>query len=147
MCIDMDRDTFWNLPENELMALTIWAEARSEPYDGRRAVGSVILNRRDKNGWFGKTIHEVCLKPFQFSCYNRNDPQYTNLANIASNFGFATSKYGSLRSCLYIANGLIDGTIPKYLNIDHYHTLDIHTSWDDKMEVAFEIGNHRFYVG
>lgn len=140
------RDIFWNLTEDELLALVIWAESRSEPYDGRRAVGSVILNRREKNGWFGKTLYEVILKPFQFSCFNQSDPQFPNLVNMASNFGYAYAKYASLRSCHYMAQGLLDGTIPKYDLITHYHTTEVKPIWDDSMTQVMKVGRHEFYA-
>ena len=58
----------------EYMARTIWGEARGEDEQGKIAVGHVIKNRRDKQTWMGKTIKDVCLKKWQFSCWNENDP-------------------------------------------------------------------------
>ena len=59
----------------EYMAKTVWGEARGEDKEGRIAVASVILNRKNKQGWMGKTIIDVCLKKWQFSCWNENDPK------------------------------------------------------------------------
>jgi len=139
-------DVFWNLSEEELLALVIWAEARGEPYDGRRAVGTVILNRLDKNGWFGKTLHEVILKPFQFSCFNISDPQFKKLVKIAQNFEEACKNNITLRSCLWMAQGLLNGTIPRDdKNITHYHTLDCNPKWDDNMVLVKCVGHHGFF--
>lgn len=32
------------------------------------------MNRAAHPGWWGKTPIEICLKPWQFSCWNENDP-------------------------------------------------------------------------
>ena len=56
--------------------LTIYGEARGELNVGRIAVGSVILERIDLQGWMGKTIQQVCLMPYQFSCYLPDDPNF-----------------------------------------------------------------------
>lgn len=60
---------YTSLPERDLLAITIEAEAGKEGYEGMLAVGSVIDNRL-KAGKFGKTVQEVLLKPGQFSAWN-----------------------------------------------------------------------------
>jgi len=63
-----------DLPDKELMARIIWGEARNQGHLGKQAVGNVIMNRlNDPKKRFGKTMHEVMLKPFAFSCLNKND--------------------------------------------------------------------------
>lgn len=71
-----------------IMALTIAGEARGESFDGKVAVGHVILNRLDRPGWWSRnrdeipddTIAAVCADPLQFSCWNRDDPNLRYLA-------------------------------------------------------------------
>jgi spore germination cell wall hydrolase CwlJ-like protein len=66
----------------EIMARTLYGEARGEytRADGGLAaliaVGNVIMNRLRQGGWFGGTVEEVCFKPYQFSCWNKDDPNY-----------------------------------------------------------------------
>lgn len=57
------------ITENDvyLMAQIVYAESRSEPYDGKVAVASVILNRL-KNPSFPKTIENVVKQKGAFSC-------------------------------------------------------------------------------
>jgi N-acetylmuramoyl-L-alanine amidase len=50
-----------------LMAQTVYAESRGEPYEGKVAVASVILNRVRTPG-FPKTISGVILQKDAFSC-------------------------------------------------------------------------------
>lgn len=68
----MNRDT-------DILARTIYGEARGESISGQEAIASVILNRvafakRRGRYWWGNTIAGVCLAPWQFSCWNENDP-------------------------------------------------------------------------
>ena len=59
----------------DILARTIYGEARGETDEGKRAVGLCILNRYRSNKWFaGNTIAETCQKPWQFSCWNKKDP-------------------------------------------------------------------------
>jgi N-acetylmuramoyl-L-alanine amidase len=50
-----------------LMAQIVYAESRSEPYDGKVAVASVILNRLESPG-FPKSIEQVIKQKAAFSC-------------------------------------------------------------------------------
>jgi spore germination cell wall hydrolase CwlJ-like protein len=58
----------------DVMARTIYGEARGESWEGMLAVGWVIKNRAQQGGWWGATVPEVCRKPRQFSCWNASDP-------------------------------------------------------------------------
>ncbi|VYU17627.1 cell wall hydrolase [Clostridium tertium] len=51
----------------KLMAEIVYAESKGEPYEGKVAVASVILNRVLSPG-FPNTIQEVILQPNAFSC-------------------------------------------------------------------------------
>ena len=63
-----------------LMALCVWREARGEPMEAKRAVAWVIRNRADKPSWWGgPSIASVVLHPYQFSSFNRNDPNSSKL--------------------------------------------------------------------
>ena len=48
----------------DILARTIYGEARGEIDEGKRAVGLCILNRYKSKKWFSaNTIAEVCQKP------------------------------------------------------------------------------------
>lgn len=53
-----------------LMAQVVHAESRGEPYEGKVAVASVILNRV-KNPSFPKSIVGVVKQPYAFSCVRK----------------------------------------------------------------------------
>lgn len=57
----------WTYEEVEMLAKTIWAEARGVPNTARQAaVAWCALNRLD-DGTFGDTLAEVLSKPYQFA--------------------------------------------------------------------------------
>lgn len=62
------------IDESALAIMTIWQEARGESYEGKLAVGEVLRNRIIKRVHSDGTIIGTCLKPYQFSGYNTNDP-------------------------------------------------------------------------
>ena len=53
---------------------TVWAEARSEPFEGQVAVAEVILKRADTGYSSDGTIEGTVLRPKQFSCWNESTP-------------------------------------------------------------------------
>ena len=54
------------------MAQIVYAESRSEPYDGKVAVASVILNRLKSPG-FPKTVEKVIKQKAAFSCLRNGE--------------------------------------------------------------------------
>lgn len=72
-----------------VLALTVWAEARGEPSEGIKGVIWVIRNRWEHPRWWSKapgideddTLAAVCRAPRQFSCWNTNDPNYKHLTD------------------------------------------------------------------
>lgn len=143
--------TFGHLSDAQLMALTIYGEARGEQYEGRVAVGSVILERVEHRNWDGKTVSEVCLMPYQFSCFLPDDPNYPALKLIAQDWDGKIMRSPILRDCHNIANLLLTGTIPRTAEIadnqvTQYKTIKCRADWTKKMKKVATIGNHEFYA-
>lgn len=69
--------------------LTLYGEARGENASSRRAIAWVIRNRFTKK-IFGDSYRGIVLKPLQFSCWRKNDPNYKVLQNPGKN---GKSKY------------------------------------------------------
>jgi hypothetical protein len=83
------------------MSRTIYGEARGTGAAGMRHVAAVILNRADNPRWWGRDIISVCLAPYQFSCRNRDDPNYPKLMAVTEDdlefriaVGIATAAIG-----------------------------------------------------
>lgn len=142
----------WVAPTREdldYLALTIWGEARGEGATGMRAVAHVIKNRRDSpnDRRYGATIRQVCTKPWQFSCWNANDPNSAKLtvARMAQlPTGRDASAWFAARS---IAVSVLTGAYRDITNgALFYHTAAVDPSWDDNMRLVAKIGRHLFYV-
>lgn len=60
-----------------LIALCVWREARGETADAKNAVAWSIRNRVTNPRWWGHDYVGVILMPYQYSSFNRNDPNST----------------------------------------------------------------------
>lgn len=139
-----DDGSYYNELATDVLARTLWGEARGEGPAGMEAVASVILNRariaQGKGGyWWGGDIISVCQKPYQFSCWNRSDPNYRKLLEIdAKDIHFATAIRISRRA---IAGTLQDTTF----GATHYHAGSILPFWAKGQRPTTTIGHHIFY--
>lgn len=129
----------------DVLARTIYGEARGQPYAGMVAVANVVLNRvrkaqrYDGGYWWGNDIVGVCLKPYQFSCWNKNDPNLSIIKKVtASDQGF--------RDCLEIARRAVDGHLSDNTNgATHYHADYVSPYWAANKSPVAAIGAHLFY--
>ena len=123
----------------DIMAKTLYGEARGEGIAGQIAVAHVINNRYLKNSWYGSSIQEVCLKDWQFSCWNEGDPNREKLVNLSKLYATYLRLVGI---CYYV----IHKVIPDPTNgSTHYHTKAIHPKWVEHNKPVIEIGEHKFY--
>jgi len=134
-----------DLDEVEVLARTIYGEARGETVAGKEAVAAVIINRvkraRKSGGtyWWGRCIKTVCLKPWQFSCWNRNDPNRNKILEVGK-----TNR--NFQICLRIARRAIAcGLKDRTQGATHYHTRSVDPIWSRGRMFAVEIGHHQFY--
>ena len=123
---------------------TIYGEARGEyPIYGITsliAVSNVIGNRYFK-GTFGATVTSVCQKPYQFSCWNRKDPNYAVLMELNPMDRF----YKKLET---IFLKVITKQWPDITdNANHYHSISMKPlpKWAHALQPTVDIGRHRFY--
>lgn len=138
---------FESLSEIELMTVCIYGEARNQSLDGMLAVASVIINRANRPSWWGRDIKGVILSPWQFSCFNENDPNRTILEDIAAGFQARLRKSSVLRRCYWIAKGAMEGFLSSNVGMaTHYHTRQVSPNWKEKLRRITQIGNHIFYI-
>ena len=125
--------------EIDLLARTIYGEARGEGNRGMQAVANVIMNRVNAGKWYGQTVEDVVLKPRQFSCWNENDPNRSTIQSVTtSNTVFAGAV--SLAKLAYA------GTLPDITGgATHYHVATITPTWAGELTQTVKIGNHIFY--
>jgi hypothetical protein len=154
------RPLFEKLIDWQLMGLCIEREARGEPYEGQVAVGTVILERVDHRDWDGSTIHEVILKPWQFSWTmpEAGSDYYNDAVMIARSWVDEYRIRKALRDCCAIANGLMDHSIPRDPDLAAVHCcqyLNPRGEWPKKTKAAWmesgmrmvkKIGHHEFFA-
>ena len=88
----------------DILARTIWGEARGDGRVGMEAVASVVLNRVADPGWWGRDIVSVCQTPWQFSCWNKNNPNREKLLAV-------TGSDHSFTTALAVADAAVTGTL------------------------------------
>lgn len=128
----------------DVLARTIYGEARGETPLGREAVAAVILNRvhiAQQGGgyWWGNDIVSVCQKPYQFSCWLPDDPNLYEISNVRSQDPIFST-------CLRIARRSVLGLLgDPTIGATHYHAKEIRPSWARGQAPTVRIGNHIFY--
>lgn len=133
-----------SLPPLIVMALTVWGEARGEAPAGQRAVAWVIRNRADNPSWWGRDLADVCLKKYQFSCWNHDDPNYQRLINEATRCRPDFKAIRLICESVMLSQSADDDPTN---GADHYCTRDVakKTSWTHGQVPVAEIGRHLFY--
>jgi N-acetylmuramoyl-L-alanine amidase len=123
----------------DVLARTLWGEARGEGRDGMRGVANTILNRAAHPGWWGRSVAEVCLKPWQFSCWLESDPNRVKLLAV-------DGRDRSFATALSVAVDALAGILPDYtFGATHYHALHCRPSWAQGRTPCAVIGRHAFY--
>ncbi|OJX79898.1 cell wall hydrolase [Magnetospirillum sp. 64-120] len=129
----------------DILARTLWGEARGEKVRGVEAVAALVLNRvkraqsRGGRYWWGATIQQVCLKPWQFSCWNQGDPNRAKLERV-------TEQDRMFRVCLRVARRAAAGVLDDPTGgATHYHTSQVAPPWARGRTPSAIIGNHLFY--
>ena|SRR5436853_7378592 len=126
------------------MALTMWGEARSGGEEAMRAVGHVIDNRR-RSGAHGAYATETVSEAWQFSCWNRNDPNYAAMLNIDR------LRPGSVDHRMWLAAKRLADDILSGRSADptggalFYHTAAVSPRWSAGLTPDRVIGGHLFF--
>jgi spore germination cell wall hydrolase CwlJ-like protein len=123
----------------DVMARTVWGEARGEPLEGKLAVAWVIRNRAGAPGWWGEGIAGVCRQPWQFSCWNAGDPNRAKLIGVSP-------RDEMFRDCLMVVAGALSGNLPDpTVGANHYHARGVSPAWATGRAPALSLRNHVFY--
>lgn len=139
-----------NQNDIETLARTLYGEARGENRQGKIAVACIVLNRikrkkmcgwRDINGYKVATIAATCLKPWQFSCWNKNDPNRKKIINV-------TLDDKKFAECYEIAQAACDDLLEDITKgATHYYNPKACTqpSWAKGKAPCVVIGHHLFF--
>lgn len=99
--------------DTSIAARTLWGEARGEGKYGEDLIVHVIRNRV-RDGRWGKTMANVCLWPYQFSCWNFGDPNRAQLVSLDDNDP-------ALMQIVYMVLDSVNESDPT-MNATHYYS-------------------------
>lgn len=137
------RDIVAERQAEDVLARTIYGEARGEKVRGQEAIAAVVINRlaaaREGRRWWGATVVEICRAPFQFSCWNEGDPNRLLIERVPE--GDAVFQICRRIARRAITGGLIDPT----RGATHYHTRSVTPDWAIGHVPCARIGRHLFY--
>jgi N-acetylmuramoyl-L-alanine amidase len=118
--------------EQQVLALTLLAEARGEGVQGMEAVAMVVKQRMVNRS---QTAKQVCLAPKQFSAWNgrsKSDLEYLWRSPAASDAVGVVRRFSQLDPA-------------DIGHADHYCTVQITPYWALNQQPVAVIGNHKFY--
>ena len=127
-----------------IIARTLYDEARSEGTNGVDAVASTILNRA---GGKAENLPKVCLAKMQFSCWNDKTDLSPDKYEIV--IPKSAIKPGQNKDmwlyCQKISGKMIFDEFKSTIgNLNSYHTLKVNPKWDALLKDKKTIGNHVF---
>lgn len=131
--------------QRDIVARTLWGEARGEGLTGQIAVAWTIRNRvydGRHNSWWGEGYTGVCLKPYQFSCWNRNGPNYPYLSGARPIPG------RELAQALEAARLVIAGVEPDPTGgatHNYASSMARPPAWANGAKQTLVLGGHRFF--
>jgi spore germination cell wall hydrolase CwlJ-like protein len=131
--------------DRDILARTLWGEARGESLAGQIAAAWTIRNRVDDGktkSWWGEGYAGVCQKPCQFSCWNKSDPNYAYLS------GAKPIPFRELAQARIAADQVIDGKVTDPTGgATHYYatTMPKAPDWAAKATQTLKLGHHIFF--
>lgn len=135
--------------DRDILARTLWGEARGEGLQGQIAVAWSIRNRVEmdlhndgKPDWWGEGYAGVCLKAWQFSCWNKNDPNFPYLS------GAKQIPFREFAQAQIAADLVIDGKQPDPTGgATHYYatTMPKPPNWIVGAKQTLKMGHHIFF--
>lgn len=131
--------------DRDVLARTLWGEARGEGLRGQIAVAWTIRNRVNDGkakSWWGEGYAGVCQTPYQFSCWNKSDPNFVYLS------GSKPIPAGEFARAYAAADQVIAGTVPDPTGgATHYYaiTMPQAPAWAAKAKQTLKLGYHVFF--
>jgi hypothetical protein len=115
----------------DILARTLYGEAEGGNLNDANAIACVVLNRIGRAHW-PDSAAAVCLQPWQFSCWNMNDP---NRARILEAHG------AWFDTCQTIALKALSGEIPDMTggSTHYYATYCPKPKWANKKTPVFSV--------
>lgn len=131
--------------DRDVLARTLWGEARGEGLAGQIAVAWTIRNRvfdGKTKSWWGEGYAGVCLKAWQFSCWNKSDQNYVYLG------GAKPIPLREFAQAQIAADQVMAGKVPDPTGgATHYYATTMRNPpmWAIDATKTVQIGRHIFY--
>lgn len=125
-----DQQILDKLSDVQTLALTMMGEAGGDSREGRSSleervgVACVIRNRAREPHRYGDSLKAVCLKKWQFSCWNAGDPNRVRLLRWAYLFATGQPVLDPLvEESVFLAHGIATGILlDRVQAANHYCT-------------------------
>lgn len=126
----------------EIASITIFCEASGEAQETREAVAQTLFNRL-KDGRFGKTIAEICLRRMQFSEWNGDKIDNANLMRAAR----AGDMDAVMLECGAAYDSASGGAFDATDGATHYYDISIAPpAWTSGATRTAQLGRLVFYI-
>ena len=126
------------------MALTMWGEARNQGEEGMRAVGHVIANRWKAKS-HGAFVTDTVSAAWQFSCWNKNDPNRVQMLAIDDLPEGGAAHRQWLTAKRLAAEILAGRSVDPTGGALFYHTTAVAPAWSRGVTPVTQIGSHLFF--
>lgn len=132
----------YSLADLDKAVRTVWGEARGEGARGWIAVAWVIRNRAEWSppAWWGHTVSDVCLKPWQFSCWLASDPNATKIKALSD----TDPTYLAIKAAVVAV--FDDKTPDPTGGATNYEVVGTNAKWATGRTPSATIGHQSFYV-
>lgn len=122
--------------DRDVVAATLYLEARGEGLKGMEMVADVIRNRAIASG---KSMSDECLKPYQFSCWNGSNAftRYTTIAKV--------KKSPLIVDITHLIGRVEEGSDDITGGATSYCTINCHPKWRNSMKETVRYKNHVFF--
>ena len=142
-----ETDMLTQAEEKLILKWTIAQEAEAEPFDGKLAVGWVVMNRVRQ---FRQSVSDVCFAPWQFTAWNTDSPTRKRLDDIgpeamdASRLAAEQAYHGTGSDPSQGATHYLNPVVTRRLREKAGKGLTL-PDWVEKMTLTAVIGRHHFY--
>jgi len=120
----------------DVLSRTLYGESDPNNLKDAEAIASVIVNRKKLRNW-PNSIARVCLQPWQFSCWNQNDPMRERIIGVTTNDAW-------FRECIDIAQRAVidDLADPTHRSTHYYATYIAKPKWAKSKKPVYAV-THR----
>lgn len=116
----------------------VWALRTGGKLEKLNVAESTVKAQRDQLSG-SASLQAVCEKPFQFSCWNKNDPNEPKIRAV-------TYDDVTLRDCLSAVLAALDPrSVDPTQGSKHYCVVGLDPWWATGRQPVATIGNHKFF--